>query len=146
MINGIYSDFCARLLGAKGVYWSDVGPVEQILCGIIYSDYYDQHKPTSREVILRYLAGNSQLSAKIKCHYYDANMRKQLRDNMITLVAKSHSVAKVYRICDNVHNWLMCEYPTINAAIEMEYQYQQLTLNNAAMYLGDVLYHVMLAA
>ena len=146
MGNWIYADFCTLLLGPKGIYWSDVGPIEQILCKIIYSDYYDHHKQSSREVILRYLAGNSQLSPKIRRHYRDTSMREQLRDNMINLAMKSQSDIKVYRICSNVHSWLIDNYPRINGITETAYISSQSTIANAALYLGDVLYHVMLPA
>lgn len=146
MDNGIYVDFCMLLLGPQGKYWFDTGPVEHIICKIIYKDYFDKHKTTSREVVLRYLAGNSQLSPRIKRHYCGDHMREQLRRNMITLIAKSHCDSKVYRICSNVHNWLENNHLPIHDATEMTYHDSHSTLYNAAIYLGDVMYYVMLSA
>lgn len=144
MDNQAYVGLCSALFGPIGVYWSDVGPINEVVCDYVYADYYQERQLSSREVILGYIGGYKTLSPKIIKHYQGNPGRNQLRSNMYSLLTKSLSMHKIICICEQANSWLSSTNLPDTEALDMSnYCSSQPTLDEAALYLADVLHFVM---
>lgn len=153
MTNTIYSDFSKHFFGETGRYWEDLG-IDHTFCYILYKDYYDKYnspakqddpaeeKTARREVILRYIGGYSHFSSKIVRHYVRNGM-DALYGNMRDLIVASTSRSKIIAIYHNVHTWLMTSNLPDTESLVLSYM-DWPTLDDIAIYLADVMYHVML--
>lgn len=140
----VYVALCQQLLGPRGVYWSDIGPIHEVVCDYVYMDYYQDRQLSSREVILGYIGGYKALSPKIIKHYQGNAGRNQLRSNMYSLLTKSLSMHKIICICEQANNWLSSTNLPGKEALDMSnYCSSQPTLDDAALYLADILHYVM---